>query len=435
MKIQVIGFNHKTAPVDIREKLAFNSAEVDKALSQLKERFDKTEFILLSTCNRVELYSAGDPANGVDVAAIADFLAEFHDVAVDDFKKYLYVHADEQAVRHLLAVTSSLDSMVVGEGQITGQVKEGYALACTSKSAGKILNGLFHRAFMTSKKVLTNTSVANGRVSVAGVAVELASQLFADIQSSKVVVIGAGKTGELLIQHLLHVGCKDIVVINRSYDRGRGIADKYGIKVKEWDRLGDEIVACDITIASAAVQDYLFEKDSFSELIADRRKGALLVVDISVPRNFDPSINEIEDVYLYSIDELSAVAEQNRNIREDAIVKGMRIVEENVNDFMDWLRNRDIGPLIGQMREKFAQIGQKELKRFFVGVRQEAGCKQAAESMVNRIVNKMVHCVIKNVDVVAKEQGAAEAAKLVDSIVQHADEMTSEPDENKEESQ
>lgn len=429
MKIEVVGLNHKSAPIDIRERLTFDSTKTIRALRQLKSRFPEAEFVLLSTCNRIELYSASKRIEGVDTRTTAKFLSKFHNVALDDFQDFLYVHSDADAVEHLLSVASSLDSMVVGEVQIIGQVKESYRLACAAKSTGKILNSLFHRAFTTSKKIHATTSISNGRVSVAGVAVELAMQLFADISSAKVVVIGAGKTGELLLQHLLHVGCKNITVINRSYDRGQDVANRYGVEIKKWEELDREIIVSDIVIASAAVQDYLFNKNTFKTIIGNRRKGTLLIVDIAVPRNFEPSINEIEDVYLYSIDELSDVAEQNRKVREDDIAKGMQIVRRNVDNFMDWFRTRDIGPLIGQMKEKFGQISRKELERFFAGVRQEAAYRELTESMVNRIVNKLLHCVIKNINVVAKKYGQAEAAKLVDSIVRQVEEMTSEPDD------
>ncbi len=206
MKIFVIGLNHKSAPIDIREKLAFDSSEVLRALRLLKGRYGSAEFVLLSTCNRVELYCADGDQDALEVEQLEGFLSDFHGVAIEDFREHLYVHENEDAVRHLLTVASSLDSMVVGEGQILGQVKEGFRLACTAKSAGKILNRLFHGAFTTSKKIHTKTSISSGRVSIAGVAVELAMQLFADVSAAKVVVIGAGEMGELLVQHLLHVG-------------------------------------------------------------------------------------------------------------------------------------------------------------------------------------------------------------------------------------
>jgi len=320
--------------------------------------------------------------------------------------------------------------MVVGEAQIIGQVKESYRLACSAKSTGKVLNHLFHCAFATAKKVHTTTSISSGRTSVAGVAVELAMQLFADVSSAKVVVIGAGEMAELLVRHLLQVGCKDIVIVNRSYERGQNMAKRHGVVARKWEELAEQLILADTAIASAAVKDYLFKKDSLKRIMDSRRKGTLLIVDIAVPRNFEPSVNEIENVYLYSIDDLSEVVEQNRKAREQDIAKGAQIVSENVADFMDWFGARDIGPLIGQMKDEFAHISQNELERFFVGARQEASCREVMEVMVNRIVNKLLHCVIKNVNTVAKEKGEDEAARLVGEIVRRAKEISSEPDSN-----
>lgn len=426
MKIVVLGLNHKTAPVEIREKLAFDTTETSQALFELKKRFSQAEFVLLSTCNRVELYCAGKHCQGADTAKLAEFLSEFHGIELDKFRQFLYAYEDEDAVRHLLTVASSLDSLVVGEAQIIGQVKESYRLACAAKTTGKILNRLFHCAFSTSKKVYTTTSISNGRVSVAGVAVELARQLFEDISSAKVVVIGAGDTGQLLVQHLLQAGARNITIVNRSYDRGLNVAEQYGVRAEKWEQLNEQLISANIAIASASVQDYLFRKDSFKEIIARRKEETLLIIDIAVPRNFEPEINELEGLYLYSIDDLEAVVEQNRKARERDMAKGMEIVLENVTDFIEWFSSKDIGPLIGRMKKQFKQIGENEMQRFFVGVRQDASCKEVMEAMVNRVVNKLLHCVIKNVNIVAKENGATEAARLVDSIVKQAEEIMAE---------
>ena len=427
MKIVVLGLNHKTAPVEIREKLAFDAAETSRALCELKRRFAQAEFVLLSTCNRVELYCAGKHCQGADPERLAEFLSKFHDVELDKFREFLYAYEDEAAVRHLLMVTSSLDSLVVGEAQIVGQVKDSYRLACAAKTTDKVLNRLFHSAFASSKKVRTTTTISSGRVSVAGVAVELAKQLFADISSAKVIVIGAGDTGQLIVQHLLHVGARNITVVNRSYDRGLKLAEQYGIKARKWEQLDEQLIGANIAIASASVQDYLFRKDAFRQIMARRKEESLLIIDIAVPRNFEPAVNELDGLYLYSIDDLSAVVEQNRKARERDMTRGTEIVLENVTEFMEWFGARDIGPLIGRMKEQFAQIGRNETERFFVGVREEASCKEVMEEMVNRIVNKLLHCVIKNVNIVAKENGATEAAKLVDTIVRQAEEIISEP--------
>jgi len=426
MKINVVGLNHKSAPVEIREKLAFNATETLKALRYFKSKFGQAEFALLSTCNRVELYSSSRQHGGVSSDELVELLAEYHGIKSFDFREYLYTYHDEDAVRHLLMVSSSLDSMVVGEGQIIGQVKESYKLACSAKSAGKVLHRLFHSSFATAKKVHTATSIASGRVSVAGVAVELAMQLFSDMSNARVVVVGAGEMGELLVQHLVHIKSKNITVVNRTFERGLNMAKEYGVEARKWDELEEQLLEADIMIVSTGDRDYLFDKESLEKITSRRRRGSLLVIDIAVPRNIDPAVNDIEDVYLYSIDELSEVAEQNKKFREDDIAKGMQIVYESVAEFMEWFGSRALGPLIGQMRHEFSQISKNELERFFVGTRQDASCRDVMEPMVKRIVNRLLHCVIQNVNTVAKEYGQSEATKFVDSIVQHAKEIESE---------
>lgn len=438
MKIVVIGLNHKTAPVEIRQKLAFDAARTTAALCELKRMYPQAEFVLISTCNRVELYCVSERAGGADADDLARFISEFHNVELGKFQESLYAYRDGDAVRHLLTVASSLDSMVVGEAEIIGQVKESYRLACAAKSTGKVLNRLFHCAFATSKKVYASTSISSGRVSVAGVAVELAGQLFADIPSAKVVVIGAGETGQLIVQHLLAAGARDITVVNRSYEKGLKVAEQYGITARKWEQLEEQLVGANIAIASASVQDCLFNKESFSKIAARRKQARrwlggqapILIIDIAVPRNFEPDVNELEDVYLYGIDDLAQVVERNRKARERDIARGMEIVRDNEADFMEWFGAKDIGPLIGRMKEQFAQIGKNELERFFVGARQEASCREVMEAMVGRVINKLLHCVIKNVDMVAKEDGAAEAARLLDAIVRQAEQISSESDNN-----
>jgi len=426
MKIVSIGLNHRTAPVGIREKLAFDSAATIRALRLLRQRYPGAEFVLLSTCNRVELYSASKGAV-VRPEDLTRFLAEFHGVAADDFNHFLYVHPGAEAVRHLLLVASSMDSMVVGEVQIINQVKEAYRLACSAKSTGKILNRLFHCAFSTSKKIHSTTSISSGRISVAGFAVELAMQLFENIRSAKVVVIGAGEMGELLVRHFLHAGCGSITVVNRSYGRCLERSAQLGVQATKWEELDKELAEAHIVVGSAATREYLFKRDFFVRIMRSRRRMPLLIIDIAVPRNFEPSINEIDDVYLYSVDDLSDVVEQNRKAREADMAKGMHTIQASVRDFMDWLKAQDIGPLIGQMRERFAEVAEAELRSFFVGSRRDASCRAVMEMMVRRVVNRLLHCVISNINAVAREQGAAEAAKLVESIVKEAKEITVGP--------
>jgi glutamyl-tRNA reductase len=432
MSIVLLGLNHKSAPVEIRERLAFDTAQTAAALRQLKQMEHQGEFVLLSTCNRVELYYAGERDAQQIAGRLVAFLSSFHHLEPEQFKPALYVYEEEEAVRHLLLLAAGLDSMVVGEAQILGQVKAGYRLACEAQSTGKTLNRLFHCAFFTAKNVYTRTAICNGRVSVAGVAVELALQLFADIARAKVVVIGAGETGELLVQLLLKTGCTDVTVVNRSYERGAELAQRCRIAVARWDELGEQIGRANIVISSTATPDYLYTRESFEQIAKKRRAGSLLIIDVGVPRNFDPAIKKMAEVYLYGMDELKEVAEQNLKTREEDIASGLDIVYAGAAQFMDWFRAKDIGPLIGRMKEEFRLISRKELERFFVRTRQAASCRVPMEEMVDRVVNKLLHCVIKNVDAVAKEAGPAEAAKLVDTILRQAREISCAAQEEEE---
>ena len=424
MKIFVVGLNHKSAPIDIREKLAFDAAEINRALRRLKNRFPEAEFVLLSTCNRVELYCTTKASGGASRADLVELLAESRGVTPDDFRKFSYVHEDEPAVWHLLTVASSLDSMVVGESQIIAQVKESYRLACSAKSTGKILNRLFHCAFRTSKKVHTNTLIATRRVSVAGVAVQLAEQLFPNINSAKIVVIGAGETGKLLVEHFLHSNCNDVTVVNRSYDRGVEMARRHQITAAPWEQLDELLLRADIVATAAATQNYLFNKASFKKIMEQRSGRALLVIDIAVPRNFAPAINEIENVHLYSIDDLTEVVQKNVKLREEDIKRASVIIEKKVSEFMQWFSIRDIGPLVGQMKQRFHQIARNELQRFFAEQEENHFLdREAVEAVVERIINRLAHGLIEDINVVAKRHGQEEAAKLVNSILEKAEDL------------
>ena len=420
--IAVVGLNHRSAPIDIREKLSFDGAHTMRALKQLTRTFPGVEFVLLSTCNRVELYCSYPPSSDLSERFLLEFFADYHQVDLGEFEHLVYSYRGEHAARHLLTVASSLDSMVVGEGQIISQIKESYRRACTAKSSGAILTRLFHCAFGAAKKVQTRTSIASGRVSVAGVAVELASQLFAEISVAEIVVIGCGEMGQLLVKHLLHSGCRRITVVNRSFERAKEMAECYGIEAREWADLDGLLGQADIAIASASVQGYLFTKKDVKRIVGKRRNGVLFVIDIAVPRNFEPAVNTLEGVYLYSIDELSQVAEENRKARETDIAEAMEIVNEDVAGFMDWLSAKDIGPLIGEMRKKFREISESELERFFVGERRSASCRHVMEPMVKRLVNRLLHGVIKSANGLAKDQGPTQAAKFIAGVVEQAQE-------------
>jgi glutamyl-tRNA reductase len=427
MQIILVGINHKTAPVEIREQLACDSQLVSEALGQLKRDYPSCEFVLLSTCNRVECYAAADKLSGPRPEDLAKWLADFRGVDFQDIEEFVYLKSNEDAATHLFTVVPGLDSMVIGENQITSQVKESYKIACKCESAGKILSRLFHDAFRTTKAIVTNTSISNRRVSVAGVAVGLAKQLFSDIKSASVVVAGAGQMGELLVEHFQHEKCRAVTVVNRSAQRGCQLAEKHGIVSKPWESLDDEMAKANIIVgAASAPEGYLFTKERIKSLMARRRNRLLLIVDITVPRSFDPAIGQIDDVYLYCIDDLAQVAQDNIKLREGDLEQAIEIICEYVSAFMDWFMTRDVAPLFGQIKNAFEQIREIEMEKFFVGPRQEACCKELMDASMSRIVNKLCHCIIKNIDTISKEHSSEEAEKLAQSILADARDIISE---------
>lgn len=427
MQLILIGINHKTAPVDIRQWLALDTEQVCDALAKLKETFADSEFVLLSTCNRVEFYAAVNEETGPNTIDLAKWLAEFCSVGYEKIEEYLYIKTDEDVITHLFTVSSSLDSMVIGENQITSQVKESYKIACQCGATGKILNRLFHDAFRTTKEIITKTSISNRRISVAGVVVGLAKQLFSDIKSKKIVIVGAGQMGELLVEHFRHEKCQNITVVNRSRQRGCQLAQKHDVTNQSWEQLDQEMAECNIVVGAAAAQEgYLFTRERIKSLMAKRHNHAMLIVDITVPRSFDPKIGEIEDVYLYCIDDLAQVAKDNIKLREGDLEQAIEIICEYVSEFMDWFITRDVAPLFGQIKSSFEKICERETKKFFVGPRQEACCRELMEASMNRIVNKLCHCVIKNIDTISKEHSSEEAEQLARNILADAQEILSE---------
>ena len=422
MQIILVGINHKTAAIDIREQLAFDPPTEALALQTLKTEYPSGEFVLLSTCNRVECYAAVPLSAGPDPEALARRLAQFRKVDYAAIRPYLYIKLQEDAVRHLFTVTSSLDSMVIGESQIVAQVKEGYKRACDCHSTGKILNHLFHVAFHVSKEIFSSTSIAARRVSIAGVAVELARQLFADIRNVRITVIGAGQMGELLIEHFRHLHCTDITVVNRGAQRACRLAEEHAIRSEPWDRLDDLLVETGIVVGAAAAQEgFLFGRETFKSVMARRRSRPLLVLDLAVPRSVDPAVHDLDNLYLYGIDDLGKVIEDNIQFREGDLEQAVEILCRHVAEFMNWYQLRGVGPLLGEIQEAFNRIRDAELQKFFSGLQCEASCRDPMEASVRGVVNKLLHCVVKNIVHLAEEQGPTEAERFARGILSRAE--------------
>ena len=350
MNLRAIGCNVSSASVELREKLAFDATKLARALAELPARYG-TEAVVLGTCNRVELYLARSEEEApVHSPLIAEFLGEVHGVSADDIRRHLYEHADAEAVRHLFRVTSGLDSVVIGESQIAGQVKEAYDAAQKAEATGPLLNVLFPAATRVSRRVRTETKVADGHASVSSAAVEFLRPIFDTFTDKTVLVIGAGEMGRLTLNHIRELNPARVLVTNRSPDRAATLAAEYGGQLIPWEQLDDALIQADIVLSTTGAPEPIVTRRRFDEKVRPRRGSRTLVVfDMAVPRDFDPRLHDGDRVSVFNVDDLNRVADQAAAERRkylpaaDAIVMG-----EVVKFVQDWNRRKD-GPVIGQL--------------------------------------------------------------------------------------
>ena len=391
MEICITGLNHKRAPVELREKLAVDDAAIQSALAELQRSFSAQEMVILSTCNRVELYSVHEsapPAPG----AITEVLARRHGVAAETLAPALYHHQGTEAVRHLFRVTSSLDSMVLGETQIIGQVKDAYFAAQAAGATGRVFNRLFQQALAVAKRVHSSTSLGEKNVSVPSVASRLAEKIFQDLAQKQLVIIGAGEMGELTVAAFRNRGVTRIHVVNRTIDNAKILADKYGGQAHALDDLGRVLPLGDIVIACIRADNYVLDLERVRAALAARRHDAMFLIDIAVPRNIHPEVNEIDNVYLFNIDNLEQIVQQNVVDREREVGRCMPLVEEEAAAFWKDMTPPDVTVLLTQLRERLHSIGEEELKRTLGKLNglSEAH-KQELQELPRRIVNKILH--------------------------------------------
>lgn len=349
MNLRAVGCNFRTAAVELREKLAFDAAAQERALTELAARFG-CEAALLSTCNRVELYAARPVGEQpFDVGLAAEFLGEVHRVPADRLLPHLYEHADAAAVRHLCRVAGSLDSLIVGEGQIAGQVKQAFELARRLGTTGPLLNALFPHALRTAKRVRTETGITKGHVSVSSVAVDYVRQVFDHFGDKTVLVIGAGKMGRLTLKHLRSLRPGRVLVTNRSPEKAAEVAAGCGGHAVPWDRLDDALVEADIVLSTTGAAEPIVPRARYERHVLPRRTGTQVVLDIAVPRDFDPAIHDGDRVCVFNIDDLTRVREQTLAVRHKHVAPAEALVEQEVRNFLaDWDRRRS-GPVIGQL--------------------------------------------------------------------------------------
>lgn len=397
MSLLVFGLNHKTAPVELRERLAFKSENsIREALRILTEKYGLSEAVVLSTCNRVEIYVYSSSSNAKETEPIEerlkDFIQEFHGVDRGEFERHLYIYRDRDAVEHLFKVSASLDSMVVGEPQITGQVKEAYEIAHSERATSLILNHLFNRAFFTSKRVRNETRIGENPVSVSYAAVGLIKKVFNQLSEKSILLIGAGEMAELALRHLISNGIKNVYITNRTFERAKELAKEFSAVAVPFDTLKEHILKVDIVLCSTAAPDYVITKNMLMEIMPLRKYKPLFLIDISVPRNIDPACNDLDNVFLYDIDDLQDVVDSNMLERKKEAEKAIGIVKEEVEKFESWLNSLDSVPTIVSIRNKAEKVRLEEFEKFknrFSELPPEV--LASVEYLTQSIINKIMH--------------------------------------------
>jgi glutamyl-tRNA reductase len=418
MKLHLTGVSHKTAPVEVRECLAFQEATLTAALNELRSRDGVSEAVILSTCNRVEITVT--TADGVDPEAIVDsFLAARKAVEPDRIAPYLYRHEGKEAIHHLFRVASSLDSMVVGEPQILGQLKSAYAAA---KDAGAVcgwLDGLLTRAFGVAKRVRSETGIGQMAVSVSYAAVELARKIFGSLENRTVMIVGAGKMSELTARHLRRSssGKSHVFVTNRTHERAVEMAQLFQGTPVEYARLTATLPEVDILIASSGAPEYILRKEEMHRVIAARRNRPMFLIDIAVPRNIDPAVNELDNVFLYDIDDLQEVVNANLRERRKEAERAEALVAEEVERMMARLKVAEVTPTIVGLQAQLEQIGAGELEK----IRRKYGPltpqqDEAMEALARGIINKIAHGPISELRSHAGQPDGAHLVAVVKKV-------------------
>ncbi len=391
-RLLLLGLNHTTAPLDVREKLAFNAQQAREAMSAFRDRFSDSEAVLLSTCNRVELYVARAVHGHPRVEEMVEFLSAFHRVPAERFRTHLYEKLERDVVAHLFTVVSSLDSMVLGETQILGQVRSAYDSAREASAVGAILNPLFQRAISVGKQVMTQTSLNEGRVSVASVAVDYARKIFDHFNDKTVLSIGAGEVAQLVLQHFTKLAPGKLLICNRDPQKGQDLAQEFNGTPATFEHLAEHLTKADVVITSTGSPHAIITRSDFEPLLKQRRYRPIFIIDLAVPRDVEASVGDLENVYLYNIDDLQHVVSTTQSQRTDAVESARAIVSQQVDDFVAWHRTREMGPAIDRLYKRYHALAQEELARTLKKLPQITDAeKEHLAELTRRIVNKLLH--------------------------------------------
>ncbi|MCG8642645.1 MAG: glutamyl-tRNA reductase [Desulfobacterales bacterium] len=389
-EIILIGANHKTAPVALREKLSFSEEETKAALEIFKKDTGIKEAILFSTCNRTEILYI--PETGDQVDQVVAFISNHKQIDVAEFKSALYVHRGEMAIRHLFNVASSLDSMVVGEPQILGQIKQAYRMAVGCNSSGVLLNRMMHKAFSVAKRVRKETGIGDNAVSISYAAIELANKIFSDLSRKSVMLLGAGEMAELAVEHLISNRVKRILVANRTFKNAVELAQKFNGQAVAFEERIEALKDVDIIISSTGAADYVMTRDDVKKIMKKRHHNTLFFIDIAVPRDIDPKINDISNAYVYDIDDLKNIVESNLEQRGKETVKAKRYIDEAVFKFEQWLESLAIVPTIKALNDKISAIVEMECNKTLSQLKHlDPKDVEAIQRMSKAIASRTIH--------------------------------------------
>jgi glutamyl-tRNA reductase len=391
----MIGCNHRHSSLAVRERLAFTPAQTVDALAAWRVTHPHTEAVLLSTCHRVELYAAAeDPASAIDAPALAAHLADFHNVPVDEIRGELVSLEGEDVVRHLFRVAASLDSMVIGEAQILSQVKQAYGLARQIGSIGPVTHGFFQASLRVARRVAAETTLHRHRISIPSVAIaDFATRIFDRFDDKHVLVIGAGKMAQETLHYLVDAGARHITVLNRDFPRAHALATEWNGQAAPWTELADQLVAADVVISTTGSDRPVVTLKEYQEKVVRRRyQRPLFILDLAMPRDFEPGIGQELGVYLYGIDDMAEACERNRRARTDALPEAERIIDEEVRAFVAATRHRASGPVITQFREGLESVQAAELERLYGRLPElDERSRQEIRQFADRLVAKMLH--------------------------------------------
>ncbi len=388
MALLAFGLNHTTAPLEVREKVTFDEGMLCDALNELTGETGIDEAAILSTCNRTEIYCT---LNTVDQDWPIDWFSGYHGCRKNELHDYLYTHPDAGAVKHVLRVASGLDSMVVGEPQVLGQLKRAYRTAREAGSIGKMLNRLFQHSFKVAKDVRSNTMIGSHPVSVAYAAVRLARQIFGDLSRHTALLIGAGETIELAAKHLHDSGLHKMIIANRSPERAQKLGQQYSAYAITLNEIPRHLDEADIVISSTASRRPLLRKDMIEAAVLERRHKPVFILDIAVPRDVEPEVGELEDVYLYSVDDLKSIIDDNIKSRREAVKQAEQIIDTEVAQFMDWVNSQDAVATIRALRNQAQRVRADVLEAALQKLRQGAAPEDLLQEVTHNLTNKLIH--------------------------------------------